>query len=276
MPELPEVESVRRCLAACAVGRTVTAVRLRRPDVVRGDCCAAALLAGRRIDDVLRHGKQLALLGTPSGGANGGRPCVCVHLGMTGAMLHGIDRPLPHTHVTWELDGGGELHFRDARRFGGIWTFADEEALRTKRWRSLGPDALVIQPRQLHARLQRTTRALKAALLDQQVVAGLGNIYVDELLHRLRIAPQRRADTLDLLTCQRLVRRMRPLLRDAIAAGGSTLRDFVNGYGEAGAFQQRFRVYGRSGQRCRSCRAPLQTQLVAGRTTVWCGRCQPS
>jgi len=160
------------------------------------------------------------------------------------------------------------------RRFGGVWTFPDRAALAAERWHRLGPDALAVRPAELNAGLGRTGRPIKAALLDQQVVAGLGNIYVDELLFAARLAPHARADGLDLPAVQRLVRQMRRLLRRAIDAGGSTFRDYVDAAGEAGRFQQSHRVYGRAGLGCRRCGRPLGSTLVAGRTTVWCPRCQ--
>lgn len=197
----------------------------------------------------------------------------------------------PHTHIVWRLSGdiddagggtgdetggGGELHFRDPRRFGGVWPFASSDDLLTRRWRHLGTDALAIQPRRLHAALQRTRRAIKAALLDQHVIAGLGNIYVDETLFRCRLHPLTPADELTLPTVQRLVASMRRVLRAAIAAGGSSLRDYVDGNGAAGGFQHRHQVYGRAEQPCRRCRDPLAAALIAGRTTVFCPTCQPA
>lgn len=323
MPELPEVERVRRDLADSVLGQRVASVALGRADVVRGCAAPASLLAGARLERIDRLGKQLALVGRAS---DGSQPVVCVHLGMTGSLRcgesewpsgqeaqwpspakslapaaaadhadkdaaatdrsssqpHLATRPLdylatcpdPHTHVVWQLAGGGALWFRDVRRFGGLWTFSDPAALAAGRWARLGPDALTVQPRALHRRLSRTGRAIKAALLDQNLIAGLGNIYVDELLFAAGVAPSARADALDLPAVQRLVRQMRRLLRRAIAAGGSTFRDYVDASGEAGGFQTRHRVYGRAGLPCRRCRGPLAATIVAGRTTVSCPRCQ--
>jgi formamidopyrimidine-DNA glycosylase len=297
MPELPEVESVRRMLADRLTGRSVASVTVRRSDVVRGQADGAALLAGAAVTGIARQGKQLALSGRR---AAGHEPVVCVHLGMTGQLVWqsrgqlvtwargqvtqqeatgGGVEPLgadldPHTHLLWHFDDGSVLRFRDVRRFGGLWPFASSAELASQRWDKLGTDALTIQPRRLHRALRGTRRALKTALLDQNLVAGLGNIYVDELLFTAGLAPQRPADTLSLATVQRLVRQMRRLLHQAIDAGGSTFRDYVNASGEPGGFQSRHRMYGRAGLACRRCREPLAAALVGGRSTVFCPRCQ--
>ena len=296
MPELPEVECVRRTLAERLVGRRVVSADLRRMDVLqpvdrmrRGDAAATRaeageveLLAGRLVRRVVRHGKRLAVEGD-DGSAVG------VHLGMSGRLLWraagSADAGGPggpgepgvepfegrHTHCRWRLDDGSTLAFVDHRRFGGLWDWPAGATW----FVGLGPDATAIRPRQLHEALGGTRRAVKAALLDQAVVAGLGNIYVDELLHQAGLHPLSPADALDLPSVQRLVRAMRRLLGRAIEAGGSTLRDYVDAEGRAGAFALRHRVYGRGGEPCRSCRTPLLTLVVAGRTTTACPRCQP-
>lgn len=276
MPELPEVETVCRTLAAGVIGRRVAAVEVARPDVVRGD---PTLLRGERIGRVVRLGKQLALLGEADGG------CVCVHLGMSGSVRlvspdtagdssPRVATPENHVHVIWTLDDGSEVRFRDPRRFGGVWAFGSEAALHETRWNKLGPDGLFITPKQLHAGLSRTRRALKAALLDQHLVAGLGNIYVDELLYATKLHPRTLAAAVTVEESQRLVRAMRRILSRAIEAGGSTLRDYVDAAGQAGGFQTQHRVYGRGGEPCRGCGQPLGTTVVAGRTTTACEGCQ--
>jgi formamidopyrimidine-DNA glycosylase len=268
MPELPEVETVCRTLRPL-VGRPLGAMRVTRPDVVRDPIGVAARLAGQRLVAVRRLGKQIALVF-----AHG--PAICIHLGMSGSLCvreHGHE-PEDHVHVAWMLGGGRSLRFRDPRRFGGVWVFADEAQLESRRWRRLGPDALAITPGQLHAGLSRTRRELKAALLDQTLVAGLGNIYVDELLYAVGLHPRMVAVAVDRAESVKLVRAMRRLLGRAIEAGGSTLRDYVDAEGRAGGFQRRFRVYGRFGEPCRGCGRVLDRLVVAGRTTTACGRCQ--
>lgn len=286
---MPEVETVRRTLARHLPGRRVVAVTVHRRDVVRGE---TTTLRGQRIERIERWGKQLALVGESlrnnpdshpgrGGGVNsGGGGCVCVHLGMSGSLclgrsgVGGGGKADSHVHVTWEFEDGMVLAFRDPRRFGGVWAFESERALLETRWRRLGPDGLLITPGQLYAGLSRTRRVLKAALLDQHLVAGLGNIYVDELLHAVKLHPRKLACGISKPDSVRLVRAMRRLLGRAIEAGGTTLRDYVDAEGRPGLFRGHHRVYGRGGEPCPRCRAVLETMVIAGRTTTACGRCQ--
>lgn len=290
MPELPEVECVRLSLERLIVGRRVDAVRVNRGDVITGPRGDASLLVGDKVSRVIRHGKQLAIVGS------GGR-CVCVHLGMSGQLCVMSDEqaeplskkrlstafgsiapadPPPHTHVLWIFQGGIALRFTDPRRFGGLWTFSDLNELKARRWNKLGPDALRITPGQLQNRLAGTTRSLKAAMLDQNLVAGLGNIYVDELLFNAKLHPVLPANRLNSALVPGLVRRMKTLLQGSIQRGGSTLRDYVNAENQRGSQQDRHRVYGRSGRACkrRGCNAVIVSHQIAGRTTAWCPGCQ--
>jgi len=277
MPELPEVERVRQSLAARAVGRGVRAVEVRRPGVVRGDRSTTALLAGHRITAIERLGKQLAILGSPVDTTMGEEPrCLCIHLGMTGSLcvVTNDNSPRKHIHVVWHLDDGSRIEFRDPRRFGGIWVYPNKAELLKHRWRHLGADALRISPAELYAALHQTRRPIKAALLDQEIIAGLGNIYVDELLFGCGIHPLSRSDRLSLEQFRGLVPRMKRLLRRAITAGGSSLRDYVDANGQAGEFQLSHRVYGRRGLPCRTCGKALSHTRVGGRMTVFCVSCQ--
>ncbi|MDP6152956.1 MAG: bifunctional DNA-formamidopyrimidine glycosylase/DNA-(apurinic or apyrimidinic site) lyase [Phycisphaeraceae bacterium] len=276
MPELPEVESIRRTLAPLLVGQTVARVRLRRSDYVHGPARPRDLLASRTIVDLDRRGKQLALYASPAG-------CVCVHLGMSGSLCYVSASAIPagrlgpvdrHTHVVWRLSDGSALLLRDPRRFGGIWTFADKQELGLHRWDALGPDGLTITNSQLHEQLDRTRRTVKAVLLDQNIIAGIGNIYADESLFAARVHPMTIARTLSVRDVSRITRAIRTVLARAIAAGGSTLRDYRNGDGKPGRFQFRHRVYGRGGQPCMRCKQPLEKLLLTGRATVFCGQCQ--
>lgn len=269
MPELPEVESIRRDLTAALVGHRIASMVIRRRSVIRGRSRPADLLAGQTVTAVARHGKQLAVRGSAGS-------VVCVHLGMSGSLVLGSagDQIPVHTHVRWRLDDGRELRFRDPRRFGGLWTFSDMPGLLAARWHRLGPDALSIRPVDLLTRCRNTARSIKAVLLDQTVVAGMGNIYTDELLFRRQIHPCRRADTLDRCEIEGLVRAMRRLLLRAAAAGGSSLRDHRRAGGGEGAFQRSHRVYGRAYQPCPVCGMALVSGLVAQRSTTWCAGCQ--
>ena len=281
MPELPEVENVRRSLQPRLAGRTVVAVEVLRPDIIEGDPRPESLLLHQRLAPPLRHGKQLALAGArdtaaPAGTVNAAGGAIAIHLGMTGSLClcRPTQPPAPHTHVLWRLDDGGTLAFRDPRRFGGIWTFPSLDVLQRERWSSLGPDALSLSPDQLAPRLKSSSRGLKAALLDQALVAGLGNIYTDELLFRCRLHPATPAQRLTHPQSQNLVHTLRELLHEAVLAGGSTLRDYVDGDGRAGDYQNRHQVYGKAGQPCPRCSTPLTAGTFAGRSTTWCPRCQ--
>ncbi|MCC7191375.1 MAG: bifunctional DNA-formamidopyrimidine glycosylase/DNA-(apurinic or apyrimidinic site) lyase [Phycisphaeraceae bacterium] len=284
MPELPEVETVRRTLARHALGRKVVAVAVHRPDMVEGDRSLHALLQGQRIVEITRHGKQLAIrAGT----------CVCVHLGMTGSLCcvtpdksreekhrspSGTATPTAkrlHIHLSWTLDNGKRIEFRDPRRFGGVWTFPRMDTLRNVRWKTLGPDALKIRAAELADALAETNRPIKAALLDQTLVAGLGNIYVDEALFAAGVHPLTNCRQIASAPLQTLHARIREILARAIEAGGSTLRDYVDAEGAAGGYQKQHQVYGRSGQPCRKCQTVLKSLRLSGRMTVYCPRCQP-
>lgn len=302
MPELPEVEQVRASIARCVLGLRVASVTVHRRDVVvgpddpQGGWSRAGegaanrpkpripkrlLLEGSEIQDVRRHGKQLGIL---SEGA-----AVGVHLGMTGQLLfcppgQRLIKP-DHVHLVWRLtdrsgEAAGRMVFRDPRRFGGVWAHRDPEDLLESRWGALGPDALAIDPGELAERLRpkraraERARSVKAALLDQNTLAGVGNIYADEALFRAGVLPIRGVDSLTDAEIALLAESIRKVLAEAVAAGGSTLRDYVDGQGAAGWFQVQHRVYGRSGQKCTQCGKLLLTATVAQRTTVWCGQCQ--
>lgn len=288
MPELPEVQCTCLSLTESIVGRRVIGVTICRSDVIHGKRSAQALLDKQQISRITRHGKQMGIIATSNTSHDQGR-CVCVHLGMSGSLRYYPPLTNPdqtrqrsakqvaqatHDHVIWQLDCGGRLVFRDPRRFGGLWTFTNTDELWSGRWHHLGEDALRITPSQLHARLSTTRRSVKATLLDQHVLAGLGNIYVDELLFACHIHPLTSGCDLNHTTITSMVYRLRQLLKRAIKAGGSTVRDFTDGDGSAGRFQNRHQVYGRAGRPCLSCHSELSSIVVAGRTTVYCHQCQ--
>lgn len=292
MPELPEVESLKCSLEQLIVGKTVLRVLVRRPDIIHGSSGSVNLLGGGLITKLVRHGKQLAVFCIAKArsdttqqevfsGGNHEQACICFHLGMTGSIRYrskNYNRNLsdPHTHVVWTFTDRSRIEFSDPRRFGGVWSFKNIDHLIRCRWSHLAEDALSIRPKQLHRHLMRTGRSLKSALLDQRVVAGLGNIYVDELLFLCRTNPRIRANRLALEQTQILVRKMRRLLFRAIKVGGSTFQNYVDANGQTGRFQKTHRVYGRGGQPCWNCRMPLSTTKISGRITVWCSGCQSS
>jgi formamidopyrimidine-DNA glycosylase len=275
VPELPEVEHVRRSLEPALLGAAISRVSLRSPGIVEPALAPRdaprALLARQTIAEIRRHGKQLAII------ADTGRVLV-IHLGMTGELMlappGGAFRAQDHLHAIWVLGPRGRLGFRDPRRFGGLWPLPDPHAL-ANRWAALGPDALDLDHRHLERRSAGSTRAIKAALLDQRLLAGVGNIYADEALFLARIAPVRPAGGLSPQEHRRLARAIAEVLTTAIGLGGSTIRDYRNAQGDAGRAADRHRVYGRVGLPCTECRSTLIAAQIAQRTTVWCPRCQP-
>ena len=270
MPELPEVETLVRQLSRQLTGRRIRHVELRRPDVLWGDDRpACVLLRGRRITHVGRRGKRILL-------SLDDRTQLIVHLGMTGRLMWApADQPHAlHTHLCLEFaEWKRQLRFVDPRRFGNVWI-----ARADGRWigpvpSPLGPEPLEMTVGQF-VRLCERKRAVKAVLLDQQIIAGVGNIYFDETLFRARIHPATRADRLDRSTVMRLRRALRAVLSEAIEAGGSTIRDYRQSDGSSGRFQNRHRVYGRAGLPCRRCRGMIDRMILAGRGTYYCKRCQ--
>ena len=237
---------------------------------IKSEC----LLARSRIIGLGRYGKQLALF-SESG------KVLCIHLGMSGQLryLHARSRPenSRHVHCIWTIRGpqsSGRLIFRDPRRFGGIWTFATVDELHQSRWSRLGPDALDIRSRSLFQQLSRTRKSIKSALLDQSLIAGVGNIYADECLFASGIHPSRPSNELSTIEVASLAKHLRKILQNAIRAGGSTVRSYVDGNGEAGTYVFKHQVYGRAGMPCVKCNEPLCRTTIAQRTTVFCPTCQ--
>ncbi|HUZ69727.1 MAG TPA: bifunctional DNA-formamidopyrimidine glycosylase/DNA-(apurinic or apyrimidinic site) lyase [Candidatus Saccharimonadales bacterium] len=273
MPELPEVETVARDLRGAVTGRRIDGVTVLRPDIVRypDGTMLPALLTGQTFGEVERHGKYL-FLGLDSGDD------LMVHLGMTGHLLVcDAGAPVPkHTHIRASLDDGRELRFDDARRFGRVAYGSREALIAARVFPRLGVEPLSTDFSQdrLDTVLKRTTRTVKAALLDQQGVAGLGNIYIDEACFLAGVRPTKR--------CNRLTKRQRAALLDAIprvlsaavANRGSSVDDYRDVWNARGTNQERLQVYGRGGQPCFQCGAMLRRTQNAGRTTVYCSTCQ--
>ena len=284
MPELPEVEHLCRHLRSHIIGAEVRKVWLYRPDFIdRGGAERGGprmsrerrLLKGGVISKVHRHGKQFAIE------AEDGR-VLSMHLGMSGRVQipdHDDSIKLePHTHCVWSLQrasGSCEMRFIDPRRFGGIWPISSRQKLLSTRWSHLGPDALQISSADLGKRLKGRSRPLKSALLDQGIVAGLGNIYVDESLFQAGLNPKQPASTLKACEIDRLHEVFVGILGKAITLGGSTVRTWIDSTGQEGLFTKTHQVYGRDGEMCMECGKPLTSDLVAQRQTVWCTRCQP-
>lgn len=267
MPELPEVQTVvdtlRRALTA---GRTVQVVSHLRQDMLRGcDASFPRKLAGRSIEDVSRRGKRIILRLD-----DGNR--FYVHLGMTGRLTVDLPAapPRAHTHLVVRLLDGREIRFVDPRRFGAIVWLGTEQTDDSR----LGPEPLTMVAADLASRLAQTRRAVKTALLDQRLIAGIGNIYADEALFAAGIHPIARASRLTDAQVQRLARTIKQVLRRAIRHGGSTLRDYVDANGAGGRFQLLHRVYDREGKPCARCGSAIRRIVLGGRSTHFCPTCQ--
>jgi formamidopyrimidine-DNA glycosylase len=277
MPELPEVETVRRGLECHVVGRRIEAVDVGRERTVRRTSREELIagLTGARVERADRRGKYLVLpLDTGES--------AMIHLRMSGQVLlaaRGAVRP-PHTHVVLHLDDGREAWFVDPRTFGEVVVFDPERVERTlPELAALGVDPIAdpFDPSILRSAIGTTRRALKPLLLDQHVVAGIGNIYADEILHRAGLRPDRPASTLDRRRVGRLHDSIVTVLTEAIDAGGSTLGDaqYVDLMGASGSYQDDHRVYGRAGERCSSCGIGwIRRSVTGGRGTHWCPVCQ--
>jgi formamidopyrimidine-DNA glycosylase len=276
MPELPEVETVVRGLAAGMAGRRIARLDLHRGDlrwpIPRG---LRKKVEGRRIEAVRRRAKYI-LIDLDDGGV------LLMHLGMSGRLtvVNAEDRtpPEPHDHVVFTLDEGTRIRFNDQRRFG-VLDYVRAEALeKHELLRELGPEPLdpAFTGEVLAAALTGKRTPLKAALLDQQVVAGLGNIYVSEVLYQAGLSPKRLARTVTLERASRLVQAIREVLERAIAAGGSSLRNYVQASGELGYFQHQWAVYGREGEPCPGCDCGrgIRRIVQSNRSTFYCAKRQ--
>ncbi len=275
MPELPEVETVRRGLIPVLEGQVIEAARIRRaglrwPFPER----MGERLRGQRVIRLRRRSKYI--LADLEGGET-----LIIHLGMSGRMLisRGAHPPLAkHDHVVLDIEGGARVIFNDARRFGMMDLTPTEDVEHHRLLAGLGPEPLgnAFSETVLAAALAGRMTPIKAALLDQKVVAGLGNIYVCEVLHRAGLNPKRRAGRISAARAGALVPVIREVLTEAIAAGGSSLRDYRRADGELGYFQHAFRVYGREGEACPTpgCSGMIRRIAQAGRSTFYCPRCQ--
>jgi formamidopyrimidine-DNA glycosylase len=270
MPELPEVETTRRGLLPHAVGRTIIALhvydrRLRWPVPP----ALETLLAGRRIDAIERRSKYLLF--------RIGAGALLVHLGMTGSLrVHTRPPPRrPHDHADLVLEGGTLLRYHDPRRFGAL-LWAPQPVETHPLLAELGPEPFdpAFDAAYLRSVTKRRRAAIKLALMDNHLVVGVGNIYANESLFRAGIRPTTGAHRVSAQRLGRLVAEVRATLEDAIAKGGSTLRDYVDSAGEPGYFQLEYFVYGREALPCRICGTPIRAIRQGGRSTYYCPACQ--
>jgi formamidopyrimidine-DNA glycosylase len=273
MPELPEVQTIVSSLRPRLVGARISSIELGRTDIISpAQTDLPGHLTGRLIVDILRRGKRIVVSLD-----NGNR--FYIHLGMTGRLtLNERSEPRPpHTHMILDLEhpyslpAPLQLRFVDPRRFGGVWWLGTEDFAE-----GMGPEPLSITPRQLGLLLARTSRAIKSALLDQSVVAGLGNIYVDESLFTAGIHPLTPADALNKDQISKLNRAIKSTLRKALRHRGSTLRDYRDADGNSGDFQKLHRVYDRAGKPCAICKMKIERIVLGGRSTHFCPKCQRS
>lgn len=271
MPELPEVETIVRELDARLTGRRLGKVRHVRSDVVHGDPRPLGeLLPGRKVRQVHRRAKRVMIdLGEPYQ--------LIFHLGMSGnlTVVSPTEPVAPHTHLRLTIRGTPreELRFRDPRRFGGIWCLTGGRQTVGRRLGPLGIEPLEASPARFRQILARK-RQIKALLLDQTTIAGIGNIYADEALHAAGVHPLTKAEHLDANEAGRLLRSIKSTLRRAIRSNGSTLKDYRRIDGRPGSFQDQHRVYGRSGKPCQKCGTIIESIVAAGRTTTYCPACQ--
>jgi formamidopyrimidine-DNA glycosylase len=277
VPELPEVETVRRGLERHVAGRAIESVRVLHPRAVRRDPAGpagfAAALAGRSLGAPRRRGKYLWL---PVG-----EDALLAHLGMSGQLLVGEpDRPVsPHVRIRFAFaDAGPDLRFTDQRTFGHMWLVPDGAQLPAP-IAHIAPDPLepAFDPDRLAGRLRGRRSEIKRALLDQSLVSGIGNIYADEALWRARLHWARPADGLAAAEVSRLLAAVREVLADALAAGGTTFDSlYVNVNGESGYFDRSLAAYGRAGRPCRRCGTPIRRDPFMNRSAYSCPRCQPA
>jgi formamidopyrimidine-DNA glycosylase len=271
MPELPEVETTRRGLEPNFVGRTITTVNVREPRLrwpIASDL--AERLTGRRVMQLGRRAKYLLIVLD--------RGTVILHLGMSGALriVPSGTPPGKHDHIDIELNDGGALRFTDTRRFGSLHYVVDGNHEAHFLLRNLGPEPLSesFDAAMLHAALRGRRASIKEIIMNARVVVGVGNIYASEALFRAGIDPRTRAGRLSRKRCEMLVDAIKQTLRDALRAGGSSLRDWHHADGSLGYFQQHYFAYDRADEPCRRCGASIRTLRQGQRATYYCPECQ--
>ena len=288
MPELPEVETVARGLQATVAGRRILSVTLRKTDFIDDPAAIERELPGRHIVRIERFGKFMLLqlgnrmaLAAPAARIAKTAPvhvseALLVHLGMTGHLApHVPEQPLAkHTHVTFTLDDGRELRYTDARRFGRM-AYLTGAAL-AKELERFGADPLHVDADDFARRVHASKARIKAVLLDQGVLRGVGNIYADESLWKAKIHPAKTGARLSSAELETLRKELRKILLKAIELRGSSVSDFVDAGGIPGDYQQHHKVYGREGQACPRCGAKIKRIIVAGRSSHFCHGCQPA
>jgi formamidopyrimidine-DNA glycosylase len=275
MPELPEVETVARGLREVLPGRRILNVRLGKTDFIDDPALLERDLPGGTIARIRRLGKFL-LLDLEPRKSPAEESSLLIHLGMTGKIsVCPPETPVPlHTHVFFALDDGRELRYNDVRRFGRMALLANGDHERVLG--DLGLEPLDVTEEDFRARMQSHNAHIKALLLDQRVLRGIGNIYADESLWRAKIHPRRLGSKLTRDELRRLHRAVQSILREAIRLRGSSVSDYVDLDGGRGEFQQKHRAYQHDGKKCFRCGAIIRRIIVAGRSSHFCPRCQPA
>jgi formamidopyrimidine-DNA glycosylase len=273
MPELPEVETVANGVHVRVHGQRIESVWTSgKPQTFKSpESEIAEVLTGARIDSVRRVGKTIVMTLEREfdGGADAVPAEFLIHLGMTGRLLvsaPAVPHP-PHTHAILTLSGGNELRFVDARRFGRL-------SVRREAYGGPGAEPLTISEGDFITLFRGRKTSIKAALLNQSLLAGVGNIYADESLFRAGIRPRKQAGSLTRAELLRLRIALIEVLKHAIELGGSSVSDYVDADGVRGFFQLEHKVYGRAGESCKDCATPLKKLIIAGRTTIYCPTCQ--
>lgn len=275
MPELPEVETVARGLTRRALGHTIAEVEVRHPGAIAGSPeDFGRSLSGKRIVKIERKGKALAL---ELVGRDGQLPrYLIIRLGMTGQVtVSTVDAPIEsHTHVRLSLDEGKEeVRFRDPRRFGRLRSCSPEEKVEI--FRKLGPDAQQVTEAEFLAASRGRKGAIKSWLMNQALLAGLGNIYADEALYLARIHPMTQPGRVSPGKLRALFKAVRRVLAHAVNLQGTTFSDYIDIEGRPGNFASRLRVYQRDGEPCRRCKTTIRRIVIAGRSSHFCPKCQP-
>jgi formamidopyrimidine-DNA glycosylase len=273
MPELPEVETVKRTLGELITDEIIEKVTVTWPKMVKVPDDVkqfSSFLEGQTFRSINRRGKFLIIYLDDY--------ALVSHLRMEGryGIFNADEEVSPHTHVRFLLKSGKELRYTDVRKFGTMHLFPAGTEKDNRPLSALGPEPLEASftAEVLHERLSKTTRAVKTALLDQAIIAGLGNIYVDEALFEAGVHPEKPAGLLTSAEIERLHRSIKRTLSEAVEAGGSSIKSYVNGQGEMGMFQQKLVIYGRKGEPCRTCGESIIRTVVGGRGTHTCPRCQ--
>src|SRR6202011_5672409 len=279
MPELPEVETVARGLQKSIAGRRIVSVRLGKTDFIDDPAALEQHLPGRQIEAVERYGKfmllRLSARASAVGNGDAEPASLLVHLGMTGqlAPCAAAQPCAKHTHVWFRLDDGRELRYTDPRRFGRMAYLTG--VLLADELTNFGADPLQVSAQEFADRIRSRSARIKALLLDQTVLRGVGNIYADESLWRARIHPAQQGARLSKKQVSTLRKVLQDVLQRAILARGSSISDFLDAEGQPGEYQRRHRAYGREGKRCFRCKATIQRVIVAGRSSYFCPKCQP-